>query len=270
MDLAKQFSLKRLPAEMQQFWAHRERGAIQIGEGEFAGAPSLAELGQFGVVRPDAVEAIRQPLYDFTVYPNAGSLQLQFFQLPQGQGTSASPGNAGNAKVLSDTNMEAAGQLPAPKAFLATSIEVIITPGATSAANNFLIATPAQQVGSLSSVGAVGGNLANDVNAIAVSGFLDFFVISKSYVQVADLQSFPPKHHVELDAAFSTADTDTAVGATLARAVGRPFYLNPPVLLLPNTNFRVTLNWPVVVATPSGLNARIGVRLDGFLYRNAQ
>jgi hypothetical protein len=41
-------------------------------------------------------------------------------------------------------------------------------------------------------------------------------------------------------------------------------------MLAPTQNFNVTLNFPTAVATPSGQNARIGVVLDGLLYRLSQ
>ena len=46
--------------------------------------------------------------------------------------------------------------------------------------------------------------------------------------------------------------------------------MEPPVSLFSGQNFTVSLNWPAVVATPSGFNARLGVILDGYQFRNSQ
>jgi hypothetical protein len=50
--------------------------------------------------------------------------------------------------------------------------------------------------------------------------------------------------------------------------MGRPYLINP-VLLTSNQNFSVTLNWPEgpqAVTNP----ARVGIILDGILYRRSQ
>lgn len=253
----------------------KELGIGPFGEFEFGGVPGWGDLAQYGVVRPDAVEAVRQPLYDTLLYPTAGQTQLRFFQNPQGAGLSSQQGNAGNPKNLGDTNMELAGQLSSPKAFLATSIELIFEPGSVSTANTF---TPAQVSGptvvptTTITIGQLTPAMAlNDIQNVMMSSWLDFFLIAKSYLTNARVDSFPPKSYICYDASVDVGGSLNvlAVGCQ-GRAVGRPYYLNPPVLVLPNTNFNVTLNWGVVVATPSGFNGRIMCRLDGFLYRNAQ
>jgi hypothetical protein len=243
-----------------------------VGEFEFGGVPALNELMSYGVQRPDAIEAVRNTLYDFLLYPTAGLLQFLFFQLPQGQGLSTAQGNAGNPKTLADTNMEAAGQLPSPKAFLATSIEIIFFAGSVATANTYtpqvlstFIAVPVAGTVPIST-GAL-----NDINVVTQGGFVNMFISSKSYVTEAMVQTFPPKTGLQVDSSVSTNSATTgAIGIASAHVSGRPYYLNPPVLLTPNTNFSVSVNYPALVATPSGFNGRIGCRVDGFLYRNAQ
>lgn len=251
---------------------HQAFAIGEFGELEFGGAPSLSEVMGYSVQRPDAVEGIRQTLYDFALYPTAGSTNIDFFQQPQGQGLSTAAGNAGNPKTLADTNMNAGGQLPNPLAFLMTSIEVLFWPGSSAAANTYVpqvlstfIAVPVAGTVPISS-GAL-----NDQNAVLQTGFLDLTVISKPYLQEAQLLSFPPKTRFDVDCAVATNSATTGTSAIASgKAGGRPYYMNPPILIPPTTNFRVSLRWPVAVATPSGFNGRIGVRLDGFLYRNAQ
>lgn len=243
--------------------------------GEFEGSGvtpprSLAELAAYGIFVPDAIQSIRQPLYDRLIYPVAGQTQLRFFQLPQGQGTTSSIGGAAATKTLDDTNMEAAGQLPSPKAFLATSIEVIADPGSVSGGQvwspidiAFISNASAASVGIVPELDA-----ANSLNLVLISGWLDFFVGSASYLQASRSDSFPAKSYVSSDTSIAVSGNLGFSGLQATRAVGRPFYLNPPILLMPNVNFVVTLNWPVAVAINQ--NARVTVRLDGILYRNAQ
>lgn len=253
--------------------ARQQAPGVPMGGQELGNVPDLQQLMSFMNIRPDAVEAVRQPLYDRLIYPTAGTIQLRFFQLPLGQGVTSAPGGAAGVKTLDDTNMESAGQLPSPKAFLATAIEVIFEAGSTATSNIFAPQPPFSDAGTLTviTVGALASaGAANDVFNVISSGNLDLFIISKSYLQNARLDSFPPHSYPCVDAALATSAATTGIACGLTRAVGRPFYINPPVLLMPNTNFVVTTNWSVAVATPSGFNGRIMVRLDGFLYRNAQ
>lgn len=247
-----------------------------IGEMEFGQVPAFSELGAYGVMLPDAVEAIRQPLYDSLLYATAGATTLRFFQNPLGQGLSSSPGQANNPKGLADTNMELAGQLPSPKAFLATSIEIIFEAGSVATANTF---TPLGPSGPRGALPSTNGTLAqmgpaealNDIQAVLQSGWLQFYVIAKDYLNLARGDSFPPKSHLSFEGAVSAGGTLNILEIGVAgRAVGRPFYLNPPLLLMPSTNFSVNMNWPSAIATPSGFNGRMICRLDGFMYRNAQ
>jgi len=171
---------------------------------------------------------------------------------------------------LDDTNMEAAGQLPSPKAFLATSIEVIVDPGSISTANAWSPIDMAFLTNASAAAIPVNMNSINDVNRILIGSWLDFFVGSQSYLTVSRGDSFPVKSYVSADTSTMVSGNLGVSGVAVARAVGRPFYLNPPILLMPNVNFVITLNWGVVVATPTAQNARISTRLDGIMYRNAQ
>jgi hypothetical protein len=234
--------------------------------------PALSvAASQYAVNRPGQFEGVRQSLYDFQIYPTAGLTQFTFFALPQGQGVSSHTGNAANVKGLWDTNMEQAGSLPNPKSFLVESIELFFEPGSVATAATFttqvvfsFVAVPTNQVPI--SAGAV-----NDIEIIRRSGFLQFFIGSKAYLQEAPLGRFPPKTQLTLDAAVaSNSATTGAIAATSGKMTGRPYFLNPPVFLAPTQNFNVTINFPVAIATPSGFNARMGVVLDGFLYRQSQ
>lgn len=215
-------------------------------------APNLQELQSYSVNRQGQYEVVRQTLYDFQTYASAGQTSLQFFQVPKGQG----------GKTIADTNIEVAGSLPQPKWFLVESIEIQFFPGVNPSILNTTIAET---------------EFSNDVYAVGKGGSLNFFIGSKTYVEEAPLIRFPPKTRLYVDAAHAVhftqavaADAEEQVSTDYAAACGRPYFVDPEVLLIPNQNFSVTLSWPAVVALPSGQDGRIGVILDGILYRQSQ
>lgn len=234
--------------------------------------PSLNDFKEYMVNKLGEMEVIRQSLYDTLVYPTAGAANLLFFQNPIGQGLSASPGNAGNAKHLADTNMNNPGSLPAPQAFWIQSIELDFQPGSSNAANTF-----AQQIpGALVATDVVTAQAgAHDVNAFYTNGALSLVVGTKPYLNEAPLLRFPPKARFEMDAALSGG---AGAAATLERlhvkeklrAGGRPYNMEPGIPLMTSQNFNVQLTWPVAVATPSGFNGSVRCILDGWLFRSVQ
>lgn len=214
--------------------------------------PNLQDLMKYDVNRRGQYEGIRQSLYDFTTYANAGQTSLQFFQVPRGQG----------GKTVADTNMQSAGQLPQPQHFLVESIEIFFFPGVLPTTKTIAVAET---------------EFSNDVYSVAKSGSLDFFIGSKSYLEEAPLGRFPPKtrlsvegNHAISELQAAAADSELQVSTDYAAGIGRPYYLDPPVLLVPNQNFNITINWPAVIALPSGVDGRIGIALDGILYRQSQ
>jgi hypothetical protein len=231
--------------------------------------PQLSDMRKYSVNRPGEIEAIRQPQYDSLLYPGAGATQLNFFQLPQGQGVTTALGAVvGSAKTIQDTNMELAGQLPAYKNFKLESIEILVFPGGSAAANTFTLA-PQGRFNAVASAALLARE--NDLQTILSSGSLQFFIGSKSYLDEAPLQVFPPKTHLALNG--SIASNSATVGASVSlenMAFGRPNFIEPVIVIPANQNFRVSLTWPGLVAVPSGFNARIVVRLDGYLFRNSQ
>lgn len=212
-----------------------------------AGIPTLDQLESYNVNRAGQIEGIRQSLYDFQTYAATGQTSLTFFQVPVGQG----------GKTIADTNMEAAGSLPAPKRFLVESIELYFYSGAL--VDTFTVAAAAlpQQ--------------ADDTYAVAKSGSLNLFIGSKNYLEEATLGRFPPSTGIRVDAAnASNSATVGEVKTQYATMAGRVYTMEPPILLVPTQNFKVTLTWPAVVALPSGIAGRIGVVMNGILYRNSQ
>lgn len=210
--------------------------------------PTLSDLQKYAVNRGGDYEVIGSSLYDFTTYDGAtGQTELNFFQTPQGQG----------GKTLADTNMEAAGALPNPKNFLVTAIEINFWSGVLPSV--FGAQAAAQSL--------------NDTWTFAKSGYLEFYIGSKNYVQEGPLNVFPAMNGLVVGAALADASTP---GATMQSRIaysnlgGKPYMMASPVALVSNQNFRVSMKWPIAVPLPSAANARVGVRLRGYLYRLSQ
>lgn len=211
--------------------------------------PSFKGVQKYRVNRPGEAEVIRQSLYDFQTYAAAGQTSLTFFQVPVGQ----------SSKTIADTNMEMAGALPRPKYFLIEGIEVHFYPGPNPGAFG------AEPGGAVFNV--------NDVYAVSKSGSLNLFIGSKTYLEEAPLGRFPPSNKLDIGAAVADQSTIAASLHTkidYASFGGRPYNLMPPVLLEPNQNFKVTLSWPSVVALPTTVAGRIGIVLNGIMYRLSQ
>lgn len=215
-------------------------------------APSRRELQKYSVMRP-GWEAIKQSLYDYQAYAAAGTQQLSFFQVPVGQG----------GKTASDTNMQLAGQLANGQEFLVQSIEVVFFPTTPTVAADMPAAFGAQKA-------AV---LVNDAFIFGRSGNLQFKIGTKDYLNEAPLGRFPAKTHLSVNAAL--ADTSTVAASLQSRIAypkweGRPYLISPVELYLKsNVAFGVFLNWPEgaqAITNP----ARVGVILDGILYRQSQ
>lgn len=210
------------------------------------GIPSLEELRQYNVNRPDQIEAIKQSLYDSQTYAAAGQTQLIFFQQPKG---------GASGKTLQDTNMTGAGALPAPQSFLVETIELFVFPN--------------QDVTVLNAGASFQPEFANDVYDIARFGWLEFFIGSKPYLDEAPLLKFPPRSGLTIAADSSAVAPAAGQLATNYASFGGPIYaLMPPILLVPTQNFEITLNWPAAV--PISTTAKVFVNLGGILYRNSQ
>lgn len=221
-----------------------------------ANVPSFDSIQRYAVNRGGDYEVTRQSLYDFQAYPTAGATSFTFFSIPNGQ----------SSKTLADTNMEVAGSLPAPKHMLVQSIEIVLFPGVNPVTVNNAADTTVDA-----------SNFTNDMWSVLKAGYLKFFIGSKDYLIEAPLSRFPPKTRFHPEFGFGLQIGQASAAALVGQingdycaADGRPYWLNPWILLTPTQNFNVTLNFPAAVATPSGQDARIGVILDGILYRLSQ
>lgn len=231
--------------------------------------PTLNEMAANLAVAAGSIEVVKWELYDYLLYPTAGANQITFFQTAIGQGQSTSTGAAaGITKFQSDTNMTGAGVLPAPQAFWTETIELVTEPGSVATANTFVSQIPAAILAA-AGAGAQAGS--HDVNAIMVGGQMQFNISQKPYYQTAPLYRCPPLTRVQLDVAIaSNSATLNEVLKEKSYASGDVTMLNPGIGIMTAQNFNVQLNWPALIPTPSGFNARIGCILSGWLFRGVQ
>lgn len=231
--------------------------------------PTAADFDAGRVTNPQQSEVVKARYYDWLLYATAGATVLNFFSTAIGQGFATALGStAGTPKTKSDTNLVLPNQLPSGVEFLIDSLEVQFLPGSVSTANTY---TPAAiSVFNAAAAAAVLGAL-NDVNTILQSGVLTLTVLNKNYLVDGPLYAFPPKTWIDHTSAIaSNSATVGEVAAGNARAMGRPWYVEPKITLQPAVNFGVKVEWPGVVATPSGFNGRIGVIMDGYEMRASQ
>jgi hypothetical protein len=203
-------------------------------------APSSSILQKYGVNLPGKVEVIWEPLYHYVTYPAAGAQIFTFFQNPLGQG--------GN--TLSDTNMRSAGQIPKGQQFVITSVQVEL----------FLDGDDIQDAGDPDQY------LRDYHNVMTGSANLQLEIGSKDYLQQGPLNKFPPVQNVDASIALGTGNA-ALEGSSYAVGGGNTFNI-VPVTLTSNQNFSVTINFDTAIAINA--DARFGVTLNGYKFRNAQ
>ncbi len=216
----------------------------------FERIPPSSELQHYNVNRPGQEEVIRQSLYDFQAWgaSGAGVTQYSFFQVPVGQ----------SSKTKADTNMTNAGMLPNPQKFLVQSLEVFFFPGGEIAR----ILSAATDIDTWS----------DDIEAFYHGvAYLELTIGTKPYLTEAPMVRFPPKTRIKGN--FAVAETAAATNGhyfDMSSAEGRPYFLTPPLLIPPTQNFQVTINFPTALTLPSATDARLGIVMDGLLYRSSQ
>jgi hypothetical protein len=206
-------------------------------------------------------DVIWAPLYDSNTYvATTGHLQLNYFALPLGQGTTSAPGASGT-KTLADTNMTAAGQLTMGNDFYMTGQEILFFPGENPALVESATATTL-------------GGFINDTYVISKSGVLTLQIGSnRQYIQDGPLGQFPPITRLAVATALAGGIPGTGTQnlneVTYAVLSGQPYSITP-VYITATLGFQEIVTWPAAVTLPSGNNGRLISRLDGYLIRNAQ
>jgi len=230
--------------------------------------PTLTDFARNQVGINGKVEIYWQPLFDWNLYPTAGTAQILVFQNPQGQGQSAQPIAAAAPKTNADTNLTQPGQLPAPQAFWIDGFEIQVDAGSVATANLFAIQTP-NAFAAVAAAAVQSGEV--DVNSILSSGVFSFSVMQKEYYREGPLYRIPPRVNLRLDSSLASNSATTAeVSKAKLRAEGNPVRIDPGLGIATSANFQAQMTWPALVATTSGFNARIGVFMNGWLFRAAQ
>lgn len=227
----------------------------------------LSQFDTGRVTNPTQAQAFPFRLYDQLIYPLAGLTQFSFFQLPVGQGVSASQGvTAGSSKTYADTNMNMPGSLPSGMKFLVKSIEVSFDPGNSTVTNTFID-------------GGVNGNLGDwtsrlrDASNVLMGGWLELNVLQQNYVRDAPLLTFPPKTRRTISGtAGATTVAATSINTGVVLPEGRPWYVDgdgiPGITLEPATNFEVKIYFPAAISVD--FVSRLRVALDGYVLRASQ
>lgn len=210
-------------------------------------------------------------LFDSLLYPTAGvgGNQLAFFQSGIGSGVTTAPGaTVGNTKTEADTNMNLNGQLSSGSQFLAYGLELHILPGSSGAASTY---TPASPVEFAAVAAATVDAQIADVSLLQQSGVVVFKVLDKEVYRAAMMGACPPRHFLDLAAAATSNSATTGLTTiAAARSRGQLCQWENPVLLDPGMSFGVFVNFPGLVATPSGFNARVVAKLVGKWRRSVQ
>jgi hypothetical protein len=197
---------------------------------------------KYDVNLPNQVEELSWTYYHYQMYAAAGQTSLTFFN--------AAPGTLS----VQDYNLELAGQIPAGKKFVVQGLAVDFQPSEN----------PVESTGV-----APAHNFTNDTWAVAKNGYLKFTVGSKDYVGEGPLGNFPCTYRLAGQAAAATTVAATSFTNDYAAMSGQPHWIIP-VVLTSSQNFKVELTWATAIALPSSAAGRIGVRLYGRLFRNAQ
>ncbi|MGA9854247.1 MAG: hypothetical protein WBR29_03080 [Gammaproteobacteria bacterium] len=224
------------------------------------GRPVLtqAQLNQY-VPQLTAQDIIWAPLYDSANYiGTAGQLVLNFFSTQVGQGTTTAPGATGT-KTFQDTNMQAGGQLTAGNAFYHTGQEILFFPG--------------ENPESISGA-SINGNFVNDVYTFSKNGLLTYTIGSnRQYMVDGPLGVFPPATRLAVATAlagFTVTATTLNILSSSYGVMSGEIYTIIPIYLTANLGFQQVLTWTAAQALPSTNNARLFLRMRGYLNRNAQ
>jgi hypothetical protein len=189
-------------------------------------------------------ESVGWMLWDTVQYTSAATVALTFF-------------NAIRA-TRDLSNMELAGQLAAPKAFLVRAIRFYVKelPRATARS-----AAASVQTGAL-----------DDMQQLLNDGVLSFLIGSKNY-GVFPLWSVPAgggffgQYGSDGDVADPGEVQDWATNGV--PHTHNVFTLSRPLFIAPQINFQVTITWPAAI-TLAGGNTNLSVILDGDLIRPVQ
>jgi hypothetical protein len=242
-------------------------GPLALAEGRPVLTTDYIQSHTVGV--PGQKDVIWAPLYDAQAYPSAGSLQLTFFAVPQGQGTSSAPGAGAVPKTIFDTNIITNNQLSLGNEFYIIGSETLFYPGV----NNSTSTTASFGVElSLAATAATMGAFNNDIWNVGNGGLKTLTVgTDRKYIQDGPLMMFPPATRLAGWAATCSGATSTATtfpSTNYSVWSGEPYTL-VPIYVQSTQQFTLTDTFAAAIPTPSGQIGRIIERLRGYLIRQA-
>ena len=242
-----------------------------VAECSAGGRPvlSASSLQQHAVGTGDT-DVIWDPLYDALAYPSAGTLSLNFYSQPQGQGTSSTPGAGAISKTVYDTSLTIGNQLTSGNEFFMIGSENLFFPGV----NNSTTATAAFAVEpGRANVATTVGIFVNDVYNVGNGGNKILTVgTDRSYITDGPLNLFPPATRLAgfsgLAGQAGAAATGSGTEVSYAAWSGE-LYTVVPIYIASNQNWTMIITFQALIPTPSATIGRIFDRMRGYLIRQA-
>lgn len=201
-------------------------------------APELDKvMNKARVTIPGKVESIWEPLYDFQTCAAAATSSQSFFTTP-----------IGGSKTRADTNLTLAAQISKDQLFVVTAICLDFIPGVEVASST------------------LDNEYINDVLAFYRNGNINFVIGDKPYGRQGPLMKFPPSNRL---AGFAATGTGNASDETIsyAQAAGQK-YETRDMIIEGGQQFSFAIENRL--ALPSTIAGRVGVTLEGWLFRPAQ
>lgn len=202
---------------------------------------------EFLTVDPKTEEALTQPLYHFKSYATAGATQFAFFNQAASEATNG----------YADTNMDTPSQLNVGKRAAIYGIQVVFLPGQNPI------------TGQTTTANFVVNNQWNDLNSVLNGvGYTAITILEKNYGYFAPLAFLPAGFGPYYMGGGVSNTPTTAANSVMAAAGGTngvpmptaAYRLRVPLVIPPQVNFSVTLNFPTAVAISTA--ARIGIVLE--------
>jgi hypothetical protein len=235
----------------------------QCGMGRPVLTPAYIQSHTVGV--PGTKDVIWGPIYDAQAYPSAGSTQLTFYALPQGQGTSSAPGAGAVAKTVFDTNIITNNQLSLGNEFYQIGFEMLFFPGV----NNSTSTTASFGIEPTTAAGI--NNFINDIYNVGNGGIVVETVgTDRKYIQDGPLNLFPPATRLAGLTSVGSGSTSTTVVNMTEYGVwsGEPYTL-VPIYIQSTQQFTLVVSFAAAIPTPSAVIGRIIARMRGYLIRQA-
>lgn len=220
------------------------------------------------------LEPIHQPLYSAYLMDAAQVLnEALFFQYAIGGTVASNIATATTANEL-HTNMRTGNLLSSPKMFLTTGIRIVVAELSSGLINP--IDDSAATTRAAQTFTGEDSNLLEDLLRIFYGSFVKFFVGTKDYL-IAPTWFTPANAGVvgEMSDVATVGASATNVSTSqryhTLHTRGRYFALDRyPVLIPPQQNFYVSLNFPQTTRPTLGASHAVYAVLDGILGREVQ